>query len=291
MRHYLDQYGKRASETRQKTLYHIDLGMAARLIGDLQTAEEEFRQAIVYGKGDEKKKLAADPLNVWYAHLDLSDLYLEYHLPDKSLRYLQEAMVYVANRDNFLSSERLSDYWLRLAQAFVQRQEMDSAQTALAQAKKQFIDSPVLRAKRLFSAARIHENLGQVQEAADMLTQAREICKKFGMAIHEINAILQQVALAFKVQKGSQRSVYPAAELENLIAKSINPVISNSLLILLLLLSRRRLVPSDTIRPSLMPIGSGETEALSRLYDQEQRLVFNIALMKMSKQRSIWISA
>jgi CHAT domain-containing protein len=274
MMKYLHQYGNLATTTRQKTLYHLNLGLAARLVGDLQTAEEEFQKAIVCGKG-EKPKTEADPLNVWYAYLKLGGLYLEYHLPEKALFYFQTAKAYGDSLGNFLNAERLSDYWLHLAQAFVQKQDMPAVQKALDHAKSQFLDSPVLHAKSLFSAAQIHENLGQMREAAVMLKEAREICGKFGMTIYEINAILQQTALSFKAQKGYKPSAYPAEELENLIARSNKSGDKQQLV------NSLALAVAAAIRGGrydlAMPYSNWlirETEALSRLYDQEQRLIF-----------------
>lgn len=274
MMKYLNQYGKLATTTRQKTLYHLNLGLAARLVGDLQKAEEELQKAIVCGKG-EKPKTEADPLNVWYAYLKLGGLYLEYHLPEKALFYFQTAKAYGASLGNLLNAERLSDYWLHLAQAFVQKQDMVAVQKALDHAKSQFIDSPVLQAKSLLSAAQIHENLGQMQEAAVMLKEAREICNKFGMTIYEINAILQQTALSFKAQKGSKFSAYPEEELENLITRSYKSGDKQQLVNSLALAVEAAIHAGrfDLAKPYSNWL-LRETEALSRLYDQEQRLIF-----------------
>jgi CHAT domain-containing protein len=162
-----------------------------------------------------------------------------------------------------------------MAQAFVQKQDMPSAQMALDHAKNQFLDSPVLHAKSLFSAARIHENLGQVQEAAVMLKNAREICNKFGMTIHEINAILQQAALSFKTQNRSQLAAYSTEELENLISRA-NKSGDKQQLVNSLSLALEAAIQAgryDQGKPYSDWLWR-ETEALSRLYDQEQRLIF-----------------
>jgi len=272
MLNYLDIYGKLAKNTRQKTLYHIDRGMAARLIGDLQTAEKEYQNAIVCGKGSE-----ADPLNVWYAYLELGDLYLEYNLPEKALPYFQEARDYVvnANDGDFLTGERASDYWLHVAEAFVQKQEMDSAKTALEQAKQQLIDSPWLRVKIYFSAARIHENLEELREAAEMLAQAREICQNYGMTIYEIDAILRQVALAFKTSKDPKLLEYSAKELKNLIATTNQSGAKQQLIhsLALAVEAASRSGQYDQAKPYADWLWQ-ETKVLSHLYDQEQRLIF-----------------
>ncbi len=275
MRNYLDQYGKLAKNTRQKTLHHNNLGMAAWLIGDFQVAEKELQLAIVCGKGDEKKKVEADQLNLWLAYLMLGDLYLKYHLPEKALLYFQSAKAYFANDENFLKGERLSDYWLYLAEVFVQKHDMPSAEKALGEAKKQMIDSPVLRVKSFFSAAQIHENLGQRQEAATMLAQAREICQNYGMTIYEIDAILQQAALSFKAPKDSSPSKYPAEELENLLAR-VSKIGGRQQLVQSLSLAveaASRAGRYDQARLYANWLWQ-ETESLSRRYDQEQRLIF-----------------
>ncbi|MGH7596350.1 MAG: CHAT domain-containing protein [bacterium] len=268
MLNYLAKYGTLATETRQKTLYHIDRGMAARLIGDFQTAEEEFQKAIECGQ-------KVDPANVWYAYLDLGDLYLEYALPEKALAYFQNAKAYVANDENFLNGEKLSDFWLHVAEAFVQKQAIDSAKSALEQAKQQFIDSPVLRVKSLFSAAKVHENLRQLTKAAEMLAQAREICQKFGMTIYEVDAILRQTALSFNAPKDSKPPEYSAKDLETLIAR-VNKSGAKRQLVHSLSLAvdaASRGARYDQAKPYAEWLWQ-ETEALSRLYDQEQRLIF-----------------
>lgn len=276
MLNYLDRYGKLAKDTRQKTLYHINRGMAARLVGDLQVAEEELRTAIACGKGDKKKNIESDLLNTWYAYLELGDMYLEYHLPEKALFYFQNAKVYVTLIDeNFLAGEKLSDYWLCLAEAFVQNQKLDSAVTALEQAKGQTIDSPALQVKSFFCAAQVKEQLGQIREADTLLAQALTLCQNNGMTIYEIDASLRQVALTFKTPKGSPSTEYSTADIENLIARTnksgAKQQLVHSLALAVEAANRARRYDQARLYADRL---LQETEALSRLYDQEQRQVF-----------------
>lgn len=276
MLNYLERYGKSATTTRQKTLYHLDRGMAARLIGDLQAAEEELRTAITCGKGDEKKNIDADLLNAWYAYLELGDLYLEYHLPEKALFYFRNARAYATQtEEDFLTGEKLNDYWLHVAEAFVQSGKLDSAAAALEQAGRQPVDSPWLQVKSFFCAAQVNDDLGQMREANALLGQALALCQNNGMTIYEIDAILRQVALSFKAPEESQSPKYSTADLEDLIARAQKSGARQQLVHSLALaveaaIRAGRYEPARPYADRLLQ----ETEALSRLYDQEQRQIF-----------------
>lgn len=275
IRYCLDQYGKLAGTTRQRTLFLINSGRAARLIGDLQTAENEFQKAVIYGQGDETKNREADPANVWYAYLELGDIYLEYQLPERALHFFQKAKNFVAKDKSFLNAERLSRYWLLLAKALIAKGEFASAQKALEDAKKQPVDSPWLRVKGILRAAEIHADLGQMPEAAAVLAQAREICRSYGMTISEIEATLKQAALFFKTQKNFPPANIPPVELENLIAQITKSGEKQQLVHSLALAVEAACQAGqfDQARQYADWI-LRETETLSRLYDQEQRLIF-----------------
>lgn len=273
--YYLEQFEKLAETPREKTVYHIDLGLAAKYRYNFQTAEKEFQKAISWGKGDIKNGLTPDPLNVWNAYRELGDLFLEYNMPEKSLFYFEEARAYAENNSGLLNSERWKEYWLRKAQAFIQKNDNRSAQIALENTNAQFVDSPYLRVKYLFAAAYLYENLGQFAEARKILTETQEVCGKYGIALQEINAILRQAALSLKAQKDPLRAEYPTAELEKVIAnvqKSGNkPLLINALALIVNAASEaKQYAQAASYSKTLFD----ETEALSQLYDEEQRLVF-----------------
>lgn len=275
MLYYLALFGKVAVNTREKTLYYANLALAAEYRGDFQTAEKELLRAIACGKGDAKSGIEDDPFNVWYAYGELGDLFLEYNMPEKSLFYYEEARSYGENIPGLLNSERLSEYWLRKAQAFIQKQAMASAKIALENARKLFVDSPYLRVKQLLAAASIYENLGHLGEARRLLTETREICSKYGLVLQEINAILRQATLSLKDQKDFTRAEYPAEELEKVIAnvqKSGNkPLLVNALALIVNAASKAERYWQAQRYANIL---FDETEALSQLYDEEQRLIF-----------------
>lgn len=276
MMSYVNRYGAVAKEARQQTLYHLNRGRAARIAGDLQAAEEEFKHALAWGQGDPQRNLTPDPANVWYAHAELGALYLlSYQLPDESLRHFQAARDYAAGNDNILNKERLSTYWLYLAEAYLQKRDLPRAAEALQEAKQQAVDSPLLHVQNLFSAAQIHAELGQVREAAAMLKEAHEICRSHGMTLHEIDAILRQMALSFRAPSEFELSKYSAADLESLIAKAANSGAKQQLLhsLALAIASAHAAGQHERAKP-LAHWLLQETEALSRRYDHEQRLVF-----------------
>lgn len=268
MMKYSRRYSELAHDTRSTTLAHLNHGLAARLIGDFTQAEDEFKAAIKHGN-------TKDHLNVWYAYLQLGELYLEYNLPAEALQHFQAAKAYADTIANFLTGARLSEYWLYLARAYVQKTDMPAAQKALTDAEREFIDSPVLRVKSYFSAARVYESLGQLQEAAGRLQEARALCQKYGMTIHEINAILQQMALSFQTPQPASPLDNQAAELENLIAW-VNKSGGRQQLVHLLALaveSASRAGRYDQAQQYANWLLQ-ETEILSRLYEQEKRLIF-----------------
>ena len=271
---YIHQYGNWAKDTRQKTLYHTNCGMAARLAGDFQTAEDEFKKAIASGKGD--SQTIPDLANVWSVYLMLGDLYLRYNLPEEALAYFHEAKSYVERGDkSFLNADRLSEYWLYVSEVRVYQNDLRQAQVALNEAKNQPSDSPLWRVKSLLSAAKLHESLGQLTESNTALLQARAICQIYGMTIYEIDALLRGLALSCKAPEESRFPQYSVKELETLIAKvnksGARQQLVHSLSIAIETASRHGQYNQATLYANWL---LRETEALSRFYDQEQRLVF-----------------
>lgn len=275
MRNHLESYGKLVSETRQKTLYHLDRGMGARLIGDLQAAEDELRTAIKYGKGEAESE-DTDPVNAWYAYLELGDLYLEYDLPEKALFTFRRAKTYATqNKPELLAGEKLNDYWLHMAEAFAQSRILDSAAIALKQANRQPVDSPWLQVKNFFCAAKVNDELGKVGEADTLLSRALALCQNNGMTIYAIDAILRRVALSFKVHPQSAPAQYSMPALEALIAQVKKSGAKQQLVhsLALAVEAANRAGRYEQARPYADRLLQ-EIEALSRLYDQEQRQVF-----------------
>jgi CHAT domain-containing protein len=272
MIYYLNLTRTPNTSTRQKVLGHIRQGQTAKYRGEFETAEKEFEQAIAYGKGNENHE--PDPANVFYAHLNLGVLYSEYNMPERALLYYNRARQYAEN-EGFLNAERWSDYWLHCAQAYIQRGDMTSAKTALDHATKQFIDSPHLRIKNLFTAATIYENLEEFEKAHETLNQVRQICIHSGQVLQEINAILRQAALSLNIQKGPVPSDYPVEELEEVIARVQKTGNKRQLVnALALIVDAASNVGRYEYANHYANLLLEETEALSRMNDEEQRLIF-----------------
>ncbi|MCI0691579.1 CHAT domain-containing protein [candidate division KSB1 bacterium] len=274
MVYYLNLSGLAATNTRQKTLYHIHRGQAAKNLGDFQTAETEFQEAITYGKGDERKGIEPDQLNVFYAYLNLGNLFLEYNLPEKAIFYYEQARAYGENIKGFFNPERMSRYWLRVAQAFIQKKDMTAAKMALENAK-QFIDSPDLRVRHLFATATLYEILEQFDKAHEALAGARQICADYGIVLQEINAILRQATLALKAKKDLKLLEYPAEDLEKVIARVQKNGNKQQLInAMALVVEAASKAGEYTQAKHYADLLLYETEALSHLYDQEKRLIF-----------------
>ena len=279
---YLNHYGRHAQGIQQRTLYHFDLGLAAQLIGDFQTAEREFENAIAYGRGIRHNNeaenpnaiIATNPLNVWYAYLRLGDLYLEYDLPDNAITHFHTAKAY-ADSTGILSVERLSEYWLYLARAYVQKDDMPLAKITLLDAEQKFSDSPVLRVNGLLQAAGIHESLGELPRAEELLKQARMLCHNYRMSLYEIDAILRQTALSFKMPANSHRVSDPAAELEEMIER-INAAGGRQQLVrsLALVIEKAGRAKNFDEAQRYATWLQHEVEVLSERYTQEKRLIF-----------------
>jgi CHAT domain-containing protein len=271
MLYYLAESEKVAGSTRQKVLYHINQALAAKYRGDFPTAEDEFKLAVKAGKGDDQHDRKPDPLNVWYAYLEWGNLYLEYKIPNKAVSYYHEAWAYAQENKDLLNPERESNYWLYCARAYVHQRNVKLAQTALDNARQR-VDSPYLGVKNLLTIADLYENLEKIDEAQQALSDAREICRKHGLVLEEINALLRQTALALRHNKNT---IYPAGELESLITKAQNTgnkrqIVNASALVVEA--ASKAGQPAQAGRWANLLLA--ETEALSHLYDEEQRLIF-----------------
>jgi CHAT domain-containing protein len=274
MLYYLGESGKVAESTRQKVLYHINQALVAKYRGDFQTADEELKTAVQMGKGDKQRGLAPDSINVWYAYLDWGDLYLEYKMPKQALFYYHQAWTYGQNIEDLLNPERRRKYWLHCAKAYVHQRNEALAKAALDSAK-QPVDSPNLGVKNLLTVADLYENLGKINEAQQALNDARAICQKHGLVLEEINALLRQTALALRHNNNAASSEYPADELEALIAKVQNTGNKRQIVNAFALVVEAAGKAGQNAQASrYADLLLAETEALSRLYDEEKRLIF-----------------
>ncbi len=266
---YLELFGKYAQNSREKALYYLGRGEVFEELGNYQIAEQEFLKSITAAKD-------IDPDNTWYAYLALGNLFLKYNLPEKSLHYLEQGKEY-GDEKSIVNDERLSNFLFLLAQAYMQKSEWELSKAALAEADKlsQQVDSPRLQVNQLQAAATLYTNLKEYKKAATRLEQARLMCRSERLLLEELGVILKQTELALQTPPDSVDHAYPVEELSNVIDRLKENEEKPQLIRALALMIDAAYKAGETAEAERQAhLLLEQTEVLSKLYDQEERLVF-----------------
>jgi|GEM_PF-4542525 len=268
---YVEIFGRSAVSSREQALYHHGLGLTARYFGEYEKAEQEYFKALEAAKDK-------DVANTWYPYFSLATLFLEYNLPEKALKYLEEGKSYVENKDrNFFNNERLSYYLLLKTRIQIKKGETEFARKTLRQAEKTIamLNSPVLRVDQGITAATLYQNLNEFEEAEKQLAQTLEFCRRRGLFLQELVVILKQAELAMQMQTDVSEPVYPVAALSQVI-NQLQKIGDHPQLIrahaLLVDAAHKAKQPEEAQRQAKLLWE--RTEALSRQYDKEERLTF-----------------
>lgn len=269
---HLQFFGRAAQSPREKALYHQDVGLIVRRLGEIEHAEQQYMIALKEAKN---KDLA----NSWYSFYYLAELFLDYNLPEKALNYLEEGKSYVENRDqDFLkSNERLSYYLLLKARIQIKMGETKLARGTLEQTAKSIatLNSPILRVEQGLTTANLYQNLNEFEEAKRQLAQTLEFCRTRGFFLQELGVILKQAELSSAAQTRGANLVYPFDALSQTV-QQLRKIGDRSQLIhahaLLLDAAYNARQPEEARRQGNLLVE--QAEALSRQYDQEERLIF-----------------
>lgn len=266
---YLEFFGRSAAGPREKALYHHGLGLTARYLGEYEKAELEYYKALEAAKGK-------DTANTWYPYFSLATLFLEYDLPKKALKYLEEGKSYVENREkNFFNNERLSYYLLLKTRIQIKRGEIELARKTLLQAEKAIarLNSPVLRVEQGITTANLHQNLSEFEKAEKQFIQTLDFCRTHGLFLQELLVILKQAEL--QAQRNVSKTSYPVAALSQVISQ-LQKIGDSPQLIrahaLLVDAAYKAGQPDEAQRQSRLLWE--RTETLSRQYEKEERLTF-----------------
>jgi CHAT domain-containing protein len=274
---HLESFGQVAQSSRERALYYMGRGFAAQAQGDYEKSEQEYLKAIIAAKGDLHKG-QEDLANVWYSHVNLAELFLEYNLPEKSLRYLDEGKFYAERKQkDFFNNERMSKYLLLKAQALIKKNDSMAAAETLKQAEHflTFVNSSGLSIDDVVATAALYESLNEIEEARSHLKQAVNICRQRGLFLEEMRVILKQAELSMQVQTGAVKSAYPLEELYQIIAQ-LKKIGDKPQLIrahaLLAEAAYKANQHEEARRQANLLLE--QTEALSRQYEREERLTF-----------------
>jgi len=274
---HLELFGQVAQSPREKALYYMGRGFAAQAQGDYEKSEQEYLKAIIAAKGDLNKG-QEDLANVWYSHVNLAELFLEYNLPEKSLRYLEEGRFYAERKQkDFFNNERMSKYLLLKAQALIKKNDSKAAKETLRQAEQflTLVNSSSLSIDDIVTTAALYESLNEIEEAGNHLKQAVNICRQRGLFLEEMRVILRQAELSMQVQTGGVKSAYPLEELYQVIAQ-LEKIGDKPQLIrahALLAEAAYKVNQHEEARRQANLLLE-QTEALSRQYEREERLTF-----------------
>jgi tetratricopeptide (TPR) repeat protein len=180
--HYLELFGIHARNIREKVLYHLCKGDAALRAANYEKAQQEFHAVLEWVPNDGSSDFKDSFGNIWNAYLSLGIACLRTGSPERALSYFEAARAHGEKLEGFLNAERRGHYLLLVAEARIQKNELESARAALIEVEKlsQQVDSPRLRVHQLFINALLHEQQNDLTAAEDDLEKALQICYESG---------------------------------------------------------------------------------------------------------------